>query len=83
MIRFEEWIGALTRRQREVVDLVVTGLTNAEIAEELVVTEETVKFHVSTALRRLHVLSRVEMTAVYWQMQIADLREAAVCPCLA
>ena len=48
----------LTRRQSEVLDLVLAGLTNAEIAEQLVLSERTVDNHVGAILRSLGVSSR-------------------------
>jgi len=50
----------LTKREREVLELMVQGKTNAEIAKVLVVTERTVKFHVSNIYSKLHVRSRAE-----------------------
>ncbi|MEU4394043.1 AAA family ATPase [Kribbella sp. NPDC023855] len=49
---------SLTRRQREVLELLVQGLTNAEIARTLVVSVRTVDHHVSAILARLGVRSR-------------------------
>ena len=48
----------LTRRELEVVRLIAAGLTNAEIAERLVVSEHTVHRHVSNILGKLGVPSR-------------------------
>ncbi|MDX1662750.1 MAG: response regulator transcription factor [Candidatus Promineifilaceae bacterium] len=65
--RFEE----LTSREREVLVLINDGNTNAQIAEELTITEGTVKNHVHRILRKLHVESRYQAAAVYrqWQME--------------
>jgi DNA-binding NarL/FixJ family response regulator len=50
----------LTSRQVDVLKLVATGLTNAQIADQLVVSTRTVDHHVSAILTRLHVNSRRE-----------------------
>ena len=53
----------LTPRQLEVLELIATGATNAEIAERLVVSPKTVDHHVSAVLAKLGVASRREAAA--------------------
>lgn len=53
-------IGDLTEREVEVLRLVATGATNREIAEVLVVSEGTVKNHVSNILSRLGLRDRIQ-----------------------
>ena len=48
----------LTEREREVLDLVARGLTNTEIAARLVVSDKTVRNHVSNVFAKLHVTNR-------------------------
>ena len=55
---------ALTRRERDVLALMVDGLTNAEIAGQLVVSLSTVKTHVSSIIAKLGATSRTEAAAI-------------------
>ena len=57
----------LTGREKEVLTLLVDGLSNAEIAERLVVSVATVKFHVRGILSKLGVSSRTEAASVAWR----------------
>ncbi|MDO4553010.1 MAG: helix-turn-helix transcriptional regulator [Bacillota bacterium] len=53
----------LTRREREVAELLVQGHTNADIAKILIISEHTVKDHVKSIYRKLNVHSRFELSA--------------------
>jgi DNA-binding NarL/FixJ family response regulator len=53
----------LTDREREILDLVARGLTNAAIARRLVVSDKTVRNHVSNVFGKLHVADRAEAVA--------------------
>jgi DNA-binding CsgD family transcriptional regulator len=61
--RTRENAAGLTRRELEVLALVVEGLRNAQIAQRLVLSEKTVDHHVSAVLRKLNVATRVEASA--------------------
>jgi DNA-binding NarL/FixJ family response regulator len=50
----------LTRRELEILQLVAEGLTNTQVARKLVVTEQTVKFHLSNIYRKLGAANRTE-----------------------
>src|SRR4051794_27466328 len=60
----------LTRRERDVLEHMVRGETNADIARALVVSEGTVKFHVKNILRKLHAANRAEATSRYLRMSL-------------
>ena len=53
----------LTRREKEVAALVAQGLTNRQIAKELVVSERTVENHVANILKKVGVHSREQVAA--------------------
>jgi two-component system, NarL family, response regulator DevR len=55
-------LGVLTMREREVLELVGAGLSNREIAERLMISCNTVKFHLRTIYTRLGVRGRLEAT---------------------
>jgi DNA-binding NarL/FixJ family response regulator len=50
----------LTEREREVLDLIASGLGNAAIARRLAIAEKTVRNHVSSIFSKLHVTDRVQ-----------------------
>ena len=53
-----------TPREREVLALLATGLSNREISARLYISERTVKFHVSSLLAKLEAANRTEAVAV-------------------
>jgi NarL family two-component system response regulator LiaR len=62
----------LTEREMAVLKLVASGLTNSQIAERLVISEYTVKGHVSNILSKLHLLDRTQAAVYAWQRGLID-----------
>jgi NarL family two-component system response regulator LiaR len=62
----------LTPRERDVLRLMIGGLTNTEIAERLIVSRSTIKFFVSSILAKLSVTSRVEAVAIAVQRHLVN-----------
>jgi len=60
----------LTRRELDVLEHMVRGGTNADIARALVVSQGTVKFHVKNILRKLHASNRAEATSRYLRLSM-------------
>jgi DNA-binding NarL/FixJ family response regulator len=60
-------IDAVSEREREVLDLVAHGRTNAEISVDLGISEKTVKCHVSSILMKLGVEDRTKAAALAWE----------------
>jgi len=63
----------LTPRELEVLELLANGMTNKEIASELVITVRTVKFHVSSILRKLEAGNRTEAVRIAAYRGIVDM----------
>jgi len=57
----------LTERELEVIRLIADGLSNADIAERLVISEKTVKGHVSNILGKLHLADRTQAAVYAWR----------------
>jgi NarL family two-component system response regulator LiaR len=60
----------LTERETDVLKLIASGLTNSQIAEQLVISENTVKGHVSNILSKLHMADRTQVAVYAWQSGI-------------
>ncbi|MCG3139221.1 MAG: Transcriptional regulatory protein LiaR [Anaerolineae bacterium] len=60
----------LTERERQVLALMTEGLNNQQIAERLVISVSTAKFHVSSVLSKLNAASRTEAVAIALQKRL-------------
>ena len=65
----------LSDRELEVLRLIADGLSNAEIANKLVISEKTVKGHVSNILSKLHMMDRTQAAVFAWQQGFVSRRE--------
>ncbi len=66
----ESFYSDLTEREHDVLKLIANGLSNSQIAEQLVISENTVKGHVSNILSKLHLADRTQVAVYAWQKGI-------------
>lgn len=55
----------LTKRERDVMDLLISGYNNSKISEKLCISVHTTKAHISSIYEKLNVSNRVQATVKY------------------
>lgn len=70
-------IEQLTPREREILEVACTGLTNKQIAEKLVISDATVRHHLGAIFSKLGVSTRAELTAYGYQHNLVGGRPRA------
>jgi DNA-binding NarL/FixJ family response regulator len=76
-IEVEERVDVLTLRERMVLEALVRGCSNKQIAYELQVSDTTVKVHVSSVLRKLRVHSRTQVVIRTRRVEDGSIRPAS------
>jgi len=66
-------VDELTAREREILRLIVAGLSNAEIGKELYISDTTVKTHVTHILQKLDLRDRVQAVVLAYETGLFDL----------
>jgi NarL family two-component system response regulator LiaR len=62
----------LTKRELEILKLIASGMSNGEIANHLVISEHTVKGHVSNILSKLHLADRTQAAVYAWKQGVVQ-----------
>ncbi len=70
-------IGQLTERERDIALLVAQGLSNSEIAQQLVIGRSTVKFHVSNVLQKTRCRDRAQLAVLMHSGGVVEALRAA------
>ena len=69
---------SLSKREREIMDLLAQGLTGEQVAEKLVLSSETVKTHIRNAMAKLEASTRVHAVAIALEEGLISLRREHV-----
>jgi FixJ family two-component response regulator len=74
--QLEERLASLTKREREVMNLVVTGLMNKQVGFELDISEITVKAHRGRVMEKMHAATFVDLVNMAGRLGISTSRDA-------
>jgi FixJ family two-component response regulator len=74
----QDCYASLSRREREVMALVVTGLLNKQVGSELGIREITVKMHRRQVMRKMNARSLVELINMAWRLHPCSAPRAAL-----
>jgi FixJ family two-component response regulator len=74
--QLEERLASLTKREREVMNLVVKGLMNKQVGFELDISEITVKAHRGRVMEKMHATTFVDLVNMAGRLGISTSREA-------
>jgi FixJ family two-component response regulator len=74
--QLEERLASLTKREREVMNLVVKGLMNKQVGYELDISEITVKAHRGRVMEKMHATTFVDLVNMAGRLGISTSREA-------
>jgi two-component system response regulator DegU len=69
----EEVVSSLTKREKEILDYIARGFLNKQIASSLEISEQTIKNHVTSILRKLNANARTEAVVIAIKRGIISL----------
>ena len=73
--RLSDPLGEITPREREVLYWLALGLTNKEISKKMILSEKTIKNHVSHILKKLELTDRTKAAALAWREGLPQISE--------
>jgi DNA-binding NarL/FixJ family response regulator len=74
-VAIAEQLAELSPREKEVLSLIATGANNREIAQELYISEKTVKNHITSILSKLNLRDRTQAALLFNQVEVIDFPE--------